>query len=149
MNTVRLFRRQCCRSCYHGADNWKYQPCGCQDFERTVHPQLPDKNRNKQRQFVGDCSKLNRKSIRGKLISYYKPEKADDGWTGGNTGPVLNLPGKGESTRRVNHWTEACPSQQLSKEQSAKSTFLIAGRAGLLGFDSWVWGRHMLQAKRK
>lgn len=53
MNTVRLFGQQCCRrltrrSCYHSANNLKYQPCGCQDFEWTVHPQLPDKNRNKQ-----------------------------------------------------------------------------------------------------
>lgn len=46
--------------------------------------------------------KAMRKSIRGKLIGYYKPEKVDDDWTGGNTGPFRNLPGKGESTWRVN-----------------------------------------------
>lgn len=56
------------------------------------------------------------------FIGYYKPSKDDDDWPGGNTWPVLNLPGKGESTRRVNHWTEGCPPEQLGKEQSVKNT---------------------------
>lgn len=50
-----------------------------------------------------DYVKLTRKSTRGKFTRYYKPDKDDDDWTGGNTWPFLNLPGKGESTQRVNH----------------------------------------------
>lgn len=36
------------------------------------------------------------KSIRDKFIGYYKPGKDDDDWTGENTWPFLNLPGKGK-----------------------------------------------------
>lgn len=52
---------------------------------------------------MSDYSMLTRKSIRGKFVGYYKPDKDVDDWTGGNTWPFLNLPGKGESTWRVNN----------------------------------------------
>lgn len=44
-----------------------------------------------------------RGKYRGKFIGYYKPDKVDDDWTGGNTWPFLNLPGKEENTWRINH----------------------------------------------
>lgn len=44
-----------------------------------------------------------RKSIRGKFVGYYKPEKDDDDWICGKTWLFPTLPGKGESTWTVNH----------------------------------------------
>lgn len=69
---------------------------------------------------MSDYSMLTRKSIRGKFVGYYKPDKDVDDRTGGNTWPFLNLPGKGESTWRVNN-EQSCLSEQMSKEQSVKS----------------------------
>lgn len=47
VQAIMLQKAQTYKLCYHGANNLNYQPCDCQDFEWTMHPQLPDKNKNK------------------------------------------------------------------------------------------------------
>lgn len=52
---------------------------------------------------MSDYIKLMRKSIRGKFIGYYKLDKDDDDWIGGNIWFFSNFFGKGESIWRVNY----------------------------------------------
>lgn len=76
-----------------------------------------------------------KKIIKSKFIGYYKPDKVDDDWTGGNTWPFLNLPGKGKCNVKLitkqTGLSEQCHKQQLTARQH-----LRASKFGQFSFKS-------------